>query len=230
MRPPKADEEARANDVGMLCKPGERAVRPSRPAAGEQTGRTKSRTLMDEHYWFCTAHAAEYNRSWDFFSGMSEAEVRAHQPRSAGGDRPTWSFEPPPSARREANEVTRARRLDRAFADPLGLFAAARRKAERAAEERKIGKIERSALADMDLDATRRQQRHPRALYRIGRRCHADANGGDRSAENKLQRVIRNLSNPSPGAASPLAFRRGAPGSVVCKAAAKRYAILSCPN
>ena len=187
VRPPKPDEDARADDVNAL-KPGERACDHPGCRLAAATRAPKSRDMLNEHYWFCTPHAAEYNRHWDFFSGMNEAQVRAYQAGSATGDRPTWAFE----ASRRSREAMAARSsTDRAFADPFGLFAAARRKAEQAAQERKIGKIERGALADLDLDATAQPQAIRARYIELVKRCHPDANGGDRSAEHKLQRVIR---------------------------------------
>ena len=187
VRPPKPDEDAREDDVNAL-KPGERACDHPGCRLAAATRAPKSRDLLNEHYWFCTPHAAEYNRHWDFFSGMNEAQVRAYQAGSATGDRPTWAFE----ASRRSREAMAARSsTDRAFADPFGLFAAARRKAEQAAQERKIGKIERGALADLDLDATAQPQAIRARYIELVKRCHPDANGGDRSAEHKLQRVIR---------------------------------------
>lgn len=187
VRPPKPDEDARADDVNAL-KPGERACDHPGCRLAAQTRAPKSRDLLNEHYWFCTPHAADYNRHWDFFSGMNDAQVRAYQAGSATGDRPTWAFE----ASRRSREAMAARSsTDRAFADPFGLFAAARRRAEQAAQERKIGKIERGALADLDLDATAQPQAIRARYIELVKRCHPDANGGDRSAEHKLQRVIK---------------------------------------
>jgi hypothetical protein len=187
VRPPKPEEDARADDVNAL-KPGERACDHPGCRLPAQTRAPKSRDLLNEHYWFCTPHAADYNRHWDFFSGMNDAQVRAYQAGSATGDRPTWAFE----ASRRSREAMAARSsTDRAFADPFGLFAAARRKAEQAAQERKIGKIERGALADLDLDASAQPQAIRARYIELVKRCHPDANGGDRSAEHKLQRVIR---------------------------------------
>jgi DnaJ domain len=187
VRPPKPDEDTRADDVNAL-KPGERACDHPGCRLAAATRAPKSRDMLNEHYWFCTPHAAEYNRHWDFFSGMNEAQVRAYQAGSATGDRPTWAFE----ASRRSREAMAARSsTDRAFADPFGLFAAARRRAEQAAQERKIGKIERGALADLDLDASAQPQAIRARYIELVKRCHPDANGGDRSAEHKLQRVIR---------------------------------------
>jgi len=47
------------------------------------------------------------------------------------------------------------------------------------------------ALADLDLDATAKGPAIRVRYIELVKRCHPDANGGDRSAEHKLQRVIR---------------------------------------
>src|SRR3569623_593624 len=75
VKPPKADEPD-DQDVNAL-KAGERACDHAgcrRPATARAP---KSRDMMNEHYWFCQEHAAEYNRNWNFFAGMSEGEVKA---------------------------------------------------------------------------------------------------------------------------------------------------------
>jgi len=187
VRPPKDDEDQRAHDVNAL-KPGEKPCdHPGCRRAGE-TKAPKSRHMLNEHYWFCQPHAAEYNRSWDFFSGMNEAQVRAYQAHSATGDRPTWSFE----ASRNSREAAAARAgAERQFNDPLGIFAKARRKAEEAAVQRNLGKLERNALADLDLDATAEAATIRARYIELVKRCHPDSNGGDRSAEHKLSRVIK---------------------------------------
>jgi hypothetical protein len=119
---------------------------------------------------------------------MSEAQIRAHQAHSATGDRPTWSFE----ASRNSREAAAARAgADRQFNDPFGFFAAARRRAEQAEVERKLGKLERNALADLDLDANAQAETIRARYIELVKRCHPDSNGGDRSAESKLQRVIK---------------------------------------
>lgn len=52
----------------------------------------KDRSLSD-HYWFCFEHVSEYNRAWDFFSGMQPAEVEEHILNSIYGDRPTRRYD-----------------------------------------------------------------------------------------------------------------------------------------
>jgi hypothetical protein len=52
----------------------------------------KDRSLS-EHYWFCFEHVSEYNRAWDYFSGMQPAEVEQHILNSIYGDRPTRRYD-----------------------------------------------------------------------------------------------------------------------------------------
>ena len=47
---------------------------------------------LNEYYWFCFEHTREYNKAWDFFSGMSPREVETHMNSSLYGDRPTWRY------------------------------------------------------------------------------------------------------------------------------------------
>ena len=77
VRPPSEDD-ASETDVNAL-KPGERAC--DHPGCGRAaTARApKARDMLNEHYWFCQPHAAEYNRNWNFFAGLPEAEVRRRQ-------------------------------------------------------------------------------------------------------------------------------------------------------
>jgi hypothetical protein len=186
VRPPKAGEAEQERDVHAL-KPGERACDHAGCRAPATTRAPKSREMLDQHYWFCQPHAAEYNKSWNFFAGMSDAQVAEAQAARAHGDRPTWQFK---ASRFSREAASIAAKSGEGMADPLGVLGT-RKKREREAPVRHLGKLERMALIDLDLpeEATGPQIR---ARYtELVKRCHPDANGGDRSAETRLQRVIK---------------------------------------
>ncbi len=189
VRPPKEGEAEREADVHAL-KPGERACdHPGCRMAGGARA-PKSRHMPDEHYWFCLPHAAEYNKQWDFFAGMSEGEIRAHQEARATGDRPTWAFKASNRSREAA--AAAASKGPEGFSDPFGIFGAARRRGQAEEEAgRRLGKLERGALADLDLPDNAEPAAIRARYTELVKRCHPDANGGDRSAEHKLQRVIK---------------------------------------
>ncbi len=181
VRPPKPEDDEPA------LKSGERPCdHPGCRLAGVARA-PKARDMLDEHYWFCQAHAAEYNRSWSFFAGLSDEQVRARQTDDLmSGGRPTWSFKAGRGSREAAAAASRG-----FFRDAVGIFGRGQEKAEQAAWERGLGKLERNALADLDLDATADGPQIRRRYTELLKRCHPDANGGDRSAEHKLQRVIK---------------------------------------
>jgi hypothetical protein len=192
VRPPKPEEEAAEQDVNAL-KPGEKPCQwPGCRLAG--TARApKSREMLDEHYLFCVPHAAEYNKGWNFFSGLSEEEVRRRTAEEAvTGGRPTWAFKASPNSREAAAEA--AKHGTGAFSDPFGIFRKAQRRAQQredAANARRLGKLERMALSDLDLDVTAEKTAIRTRYKELLKRLHPDANGGDRSTEAKLQRVIK---------------------------------------
>ena len=183
VRPPRKDEE----DVHVL-KDGERRCEHPGCLQTATAKAPKSRERMDDHYWFCQTHAAEYNRGWDFFAGMNEGQIERERERSATGDRPTWQFK---ASRQSREAAAFAAGAGRAFADPLGLFRASRRRAEQAQAERKLGRLERNALADLDLTEAATGPDIRARYTELIKRCHPDTNGGDRSAEQKLQRVLK---------------------------------------
>ena len=61
---------------------------PGCPEEGDHKA-PKHRGLND-YYNFCINHIKEYNKAWDFFSGMSQSEVQNQMHKSRYGDRPTW--------------------------------------------------------------------------------------------------------------------------------------------
>jgi hypothetical protein len=191
VRPPSAEDDARAEDVTAL-KPGERACDHPGCRKAATARAPKSRDMLNEHYWFCQPHAAEYNRNWNFFAGMSEGEVRRRQQDELfTGGRPTWDMKASRFSR-EAAAFSAKLGQGKGYRDPFNLFGHGGPHARAPEpEDRRIGKIERGALADLDLDVDADGPKIRARYTELVRRTHPDANGGDRSGEHKLQRVIK---------------------------------------
>ena len=50
----------------------------------------KSRVLIKDYYYFCMDHIKEYNKSWDFYKGMSVDQIEKSMRSDAVWDRPSW--------------------------------------------------------------------------------------------------------------------------------------------
>jgi hypothetical protein len=190
VRPPKMDGPAE-EDVHAL-KPGERGCDHPGCRRAATARAPKSRDMLHEHYWFCQEHAADYNRNWNFFSGMSEGEMRAYQQNEMfTGGRPTWEMKAGRHSREAASFQHRFQRGD-GYRDPFNLFGRGGPQARPAEPEAPLlGKLERNALAELDLEAGVEGTRIRARYTELVRRLHPDANGGDRAGEQRLQKVIR---------------------------------------
>jgi len=191
VRPPTPEEEeerAREEDV-LRLKPGEKPCEwPGCSRAGAARA-PKARELPGEFYRFCQPHAAEYNKNWNFFAGMSPAESKRWHEDAHTGHRPTWQFRASRLSREAAGAAAKG---PQGFVDPYTLFGGGGRHAKHEPEvaARRLGKIERQALADLDLDGEADGPAIRARYTELVKRCHPDANGGDRSTEQRLQRVI----------------------------------------
>jgi hypothetical protein len=50
----------------------------------------KSRSNLYEYYFFCLKHVTEYNKSWDFYKGLSVDQIELSMRKDTVWDRPSW--------------------------------------------------------------------------------------------------------------------------------------------
>ena len=50
----------------------------------------KSRILLNEYFYFCLNHIKEYNKSWDFYKGMTVDQIENSMRSDTVWDRPSW--------------------------------------------------------------------------------------------------------------------------------------------
>lgn len=180
---PNARFHGRVEAKGRLCAhPG--CDEPGEFRAPAVEGAPRGGDGPAPYRWLCLEHVREFNAGYNFFKGMSTEEIHDAQRPFAGWERETRAF----------NAIGGADRAPKwaDFADPLDAIQARFR--DRMPVERKDGRPlsgkDREALRtlELDLDADRMALR--RRYSELVRRYHPDRNGGDRSHEAKLQRVI----------------------------------------
>jgi curved DNA-binding protein CbpA len=146
----------------------------------------KSRDHANQFWHFCASHAAEYNKRWDYFKGMTDAELADYQKKEETGHRPTWTF--------------RSGRLDRfsgavrgkgGRSDPFGMFGGDPAAAAPAKSRRRLTRLQSLALEAMSLEENATGAEIRTRYAELVKRWHPDSNGGDRGAEQNLQKVIK---------------------------------------
>ncbi len=154
----------------------------------------KGRRQEGQYWRFCIDHVRAYNAAYNYFDGMNDDAVQAYQKDAVIGHRPTWSMgvNRPGKPGKKASEPQR----DWAYADPLGVLrasgigAAERSKPAEPQRPRHSAAV-RKALDVLGLDDNA-DTAAIKAQYKVlVKRFHPDANGGDRSFEDRLRDIFR---------------------------------------
>jgi curved DNA-binding protein CbpA len=147
----------------------------------------KSRLLdrgnPEDYQWFCLAHIREFNKSWNFFDGMSDDEVLRYKDEDITGHRPTWKM----------GSRTAKSRHDFNYDDPfdfgeeMGTKDSSRNNGKSDAPP--IDKQERDALAVLNLRPGSSLNDIKRRHKELAKKYHPDIRGGDKKAEEILKNI-----------------------------------------
>ncbi len=156
----------------------------------------RGRGREGEYFKFCTEHVRQYNKSYNYFNGMSDSDGAAFQKANLTGHRPTWGMST--NGRKRAGEnVFNANPSGFmhgfAFDDPFGVLGGDKG-AERPREyapSKQIRKVERKSLSALGLDVSATPLEIKTRFKMLVKRHHPDHNSGDRRSEDQLREVIQ---------------------------------------
>ena len=144
---------------------------------------------------FCMEHVREYNKNYNYFSGLKDDAIakfqREHQ---ATGGRPTWKMGAADGAR-AANTFSNLRSgssasLNRAgHRYPRGTSAPLPEGTPK--PRRKLKLLEAKAMATLELKESAAPEDVRAAYKTLVKRHHPDANGGDRASEERFREIIK---------------------------------------
>jgi hypothetical protein len=143
-----------------------------------------------KYYLFCLEHVRQFNASYNYFEGWSTAQVEAFQKDAVIGHRPTWKTGTSGNGRGARPRPDQAGAFGEGFTDPHG-FLKTRLRRDAPPSARHLKPLERKSLDALGLpDGADRAQIKARfkALVKLH---HPDANGGDKTSENKLREIIQ---------------------------------------
>jgi len=142
--------------------------------------------------WFCLAHVREFNAGYNWFAGMTTEEILAAQSPVSGWQTETRTFRPDPQVMPRWADFTDPLDAINARADGIRQRAAASGAAPESRDGARLRFTarEQEALAVMGLSPTDDRPTLRRRYSELVRRYHPDRNGGDRTHENRLQRVV----------------------------------------
>jgi len=144
----------------------------------------KSPDILDEFYWFCKDHIREYNLKWNFFETHTQEEMERQMDSDRVWERPTTPL-------KMGVEQRAWSRLG--VDDPMAVLGAnATQNPGKNSGDlgRKLPPAERQAIEILNGKSNMGKQ-ELRTLYKgLIKDLHPDMNGGNRSDEDQLQKVV----------------------------------------
>ncbi len=143
----------------------------------------KGRDREGQFFNFCVDHVREYNKSYNYFAGMGDDDVRSYQKDSLTGHRPTWKM----GVNRQAADGPDGQ-------DPranMRANAQNRATSTRRPRARKLLTLEKRSLDVLNLPETATSDQIKARYKELVKLNHPDANGGDRSSEDRLREIIQ---------------------------------------
>lgn len=141
----------------------------------------KSRTTLQDYWWFCLEHVRAYNASWDFYKGMTPGQIEAQLRADTSWQRPSWPLGRTGSAAAWEPDALR---------DPLHILAAGGVNqgpaSPRGATEQTPNEM-REPMATLGLSWPTTLETVKTRYKELAKRHHPDANGGDKAAEERLK-------------------------------------------
>ena len=147
-----------------------------------------------EYLHFCIDHVREYNKNFNYFSGLSDGEISKFQKDAITGHRPTWSTTANASAKASpAQDFSKLRSGTASYRnrirDPFSFLN--ERQARTQAAPRRLKTLEARAFATLGLEAGATSETIKAKYKALVKLHHPDANGGDRGSEDRFRDVLQ---------------------------------------
>lgn len=143
-----------------------------------------------QYLMFCINHVREYNKSYNYFSGLDDDAIAKFQKDSLTGNRPTWAM----GTNRKGEAPPKGDAVD--GTERIASTARMRAKMAQAGSknfnprQRKLKALEKKAIEALDLPQSANEDQIKTRYKELVKMLHPDANGGDRSSEDKLREII----------------------------------------
>lgn len=139
---------------------------------------------------FCIDHVRQYNKNFNYFSGLTDEQIAKFQKENATGHRPTKPMSTRARGEKVDESTLRAtpgwHSRVRTRYTPDG-----KRIPGTGGGPRKLRRLEEKALKDLGLPINATKEDIGKKYKLLVKQNHPDANGGDRSSEQRLAEIIQ---------------------------------------
>lgn len=156
----------------------------------------RGRDREGEFYWFCSVHVREYNKNYNYFSGMDDDSIATYQRASSTGHRPTWQMSSNSwgsKTRTASGGIPGSKPWLHKTKDAHGVYpgGAGGAASPETRRRRKLKRLEKQSLDKLSLSDSATPKEIKSKYKQLVKIHHPDANGGDRSSEDRLREIIQ---------------------------------------
>jgi len=144
----------------------------------------KSRIRLNEYYFFCLKHIKEYNKSWDFYKGLTVDQMEKSMRNDTVWDRPSWPLKGNPNNVME--QINQFMNEDFASFDHEKLSNSF---FKNKLIDETLTKDQNNALKLLDLILPLSIDKIKKKYKKLVKFFHPDVNGNNKNAENRFKEI-----------------------------------------
>ncbi len=144
----------------------------------------KSRILLNQYYFFCLSHIKEYNKSWDFYKGLSVNQIETSMREDTIWNRPSWPL--------KGNPYKVIEQINNFFVDDVNIFNSNTENDKYFKNkllDENLTKEENQALLTLKLALPLSLEKIKKNYKKLVKIFHPDVNGNNKKAEDKFKEI-----------------------------------------
>ena len=146
----------------------------------------------NEYFHFCVDHVRQYNHDYNYFDGMSDAEIETFRRDAITGHRPTWKAGENAWAHGTRDGARTAEAAERVAASASSVKRKPRSSRTQPMNyRRQLKPLEKKAMQTLNLPEEAQREDIKSRFKELVKAHHPDANGGDVRSEEKLREIIQ---------------------------------------
>ena len=144
----------------------------------------RSRSDLRNYYYFCLHHVKEYNKSWDFYKGLTVNQIEQAMRKDTIWDRPSWPLKGKPS--KIMDQINELLNNDNNFFEKDSYYYGFYK--NKLIDET-LTKEQNNALKLLDLKLPVNLDQIKKKYKKLVKIFHPDVNGNNKEAENKFKEI-----------------------------------------
>ena len=143
----------------------------------------KSRILLNEYYFFCLEHIKEYNKSWDFYKGLSVNQIESSMREDIIWNRPSWPL--------KGNPYKVIEQINNFFSEDIEHLNYENKDSyfKNKLIDENLTEEEDKALSILSLKLPLTLEKIKKNYKKLVKIFHPDVNGNNKDKENKFKEI-----------------------------------------